>query len=562
MRNLSLPLFLRRPLLIALAGLSLLTLSNACLATEASDQLAGLIPKPVKLERQKGQLQLGPIVSVSSTDAETGEYLCELLRPLLQRKTEKANSETTTKISLVTNPELTRLGTEGYLLDITSKEVRIEAATTAGLFYGCQTLRQLLPIEIESSEISPPYWTLPCCHIEDQPRFGWRGVMLDNSRHFVTADQVKTVLDRMAFYKLNLLHWHLSDDQGWRVEIKRYPKLTEVGAWRRNLTARKNMMPTDQPGRYGGYFTQEQIRELVDYARKRHITIVPEIELPGHCMAMVRSHPELTCRGHVELLGNTWRYHDVLCIGEDKVYEFVENVLDELIDLFPSPWIHIGGDECTLKRWKKCPKCQARMKAEGFDDEWQLQDYFTRRVGEMIRKKGRRMIGWDEIVEREVAPGATVQSWRSLQGANRAMEKGNDTVISITAHYYFDYTYQKTSVKKTYQFDPAPGTIPADRQKHILGIEGCLWLGNVSSKFYEKHGRPLDLAGIDYQLFPRAIALAEAAWTPQSQRNWDDFRRRLRDHEPHLDALEISFGRCESVWNGEPKQEPNQKDSK
>jgi hexosaminidase len=547
--------YFTRSISLVVIGLLLLSLGNVCQAAEGSDLLTGLIPKPMKIEKRSGQFEFGPNVSIKSTDAETGSYLREMLRPVLDTKDDDPKNGPSKKIILKTDPKLTRLGTEGYLIDITEQEVRIEATTAAGLFYGCQTLRQLLPVEIESSEGCSTRWTLPCCHIEDQPRFSWRGVMLDNSRHFVTPELVKTILDRMAFYKLNLLHWHLSDDQGWRVEIDRYPNLTEVGAWRTNLTARKNMMPTEKPGRYGGYFTKEQIREIVDYARKRHITIVPEIELPGHCMAMVRSYPELTCRGKVEPSGNSWRYHDVLCIGEEKVFEFVDNVLDELIELFPSPWIHIGGDECTLKRWKKCPKCQTLMKAEGFEDEWQLQDYFTRRVGEMIQKKGRRMIGWDEIAEREIAPGATVQSWRSMEVANRATETGHDTVISITAHYYFDYTYKKTSVEKTYQFDPTLGAIPVDQQDHVLGIEGCLWLGNVSSKFYEKHGRPLDLAGIDYQLFPRAIALAEAAWTAGPQRDWDDFRRRLRNHEPRLDALGISFGRCESVWAGEPKQE-------
>jgi hexosaminidase len=334
------------------------------------------------------------------------------------------------------------------------------------------------------------------------------------------------------------------DDQGWRIEIQGYPKLTEIGAWRPNLAARLNYLPNDRGERYGGFHTREDLREIVAYAAQRHVTIVPEVEMPGHTLAALMAYPELSCTGgDFPQLGDAWIYKDVYCPGNEKTFEFLEGMFSELLDLFPSPWIHIGGDECPKDRWKACPKCQARIRQEGLADEHELQSYFVRRIEQILHDRGRRLVGWDEILEGGLAPRATVQSWRGTAAGVRAAKAGHDVVMSPTSHCYLDYTYQKTPVQKTYSFDPVPSAIPDDKVHHILGVECCMWLGNVSTRHLARTGQILPPSGIDHQMFPRAIALSEVAWSPREARQWSDFRERLQRHAKRLELRGVNFAR-------------------
>ena len=531
-----------------LSALSLPLSSRGASAEEPKEP--PIIPRPARMEVRDGffTLPASPVVLCDTDEAlQIGQRALKWLHELgIGAKVVSKESASATPddalIDLNLDKQLKRLGPEGYLLNISSKRVVLTASQPAGLFYGLQTLRQLLLQDAKR---------LPCMQIEDTPRFTWRGIMLDNSRHFVTKEQVKRLIDLMGLFKMNRLHWHLSEDQAWRVQIDRYPKLTEVAAWRPNITAWDNAIPNDRGERYGGFFTKDDVREIVRYAEDRHVLVVPEIEMPGHCFASLRAYPELSCVGDpakFDRLGKAWIYRDVYCAGNDKVFEFIDDVFTELCELFPSPWIHIGGDECPKDRWKACPKCQARIKEEGLKDEHELQSYFVKRVSKILESKGRRLIGWDEILEGGLAPGATVQAWRNVAHGITAANAGHDVVMSPTAHCYFDYTYKKTPVEKTYAFNPVVKGLKADCADHVLGVEGCMWLGAVSTRFYRKHGKPLTAAGIDYQLFPRAIALAEVGWTPQEARKWHEFQTRLKRLEPMLKRLDVSFGRCPTVW--------------
>ena len=516
----------------------------------AQDNPLPVIPRPAIVERAEGQFQLtNETVLVAG---ETSQQEADLLRALLGPATGfplPPADDAGNAIILRLDPSLERLGEEGYRMEVSSERVAIVAPARTGLFYGCQTLRQLLPPQIESREaVTGVPWTVPCVRLEDSPRFGWRGCMLDSARHFQDKAFVKRFIDLLAYYKLNRLHWHLADDQGWRIEIKSRPRLTEVGAWRPNANARTNYLPKEPSDRYGGYHTQEDLRELVAYAAARGVTIVPEIEMPGHCLAALMSYPELSCTGHPAVLGDQWIYPDVFCPGNDETFAFIEAVMAEVVEIFPSPWIHIGGDECPKTRWEACPKCQARMRAEGLNSEEELQNYFVRRAEAILEKHGRRLIGWDEILEGGLAPRATVQSWRSMEGGIAAASQGHDVVMSPTSHCYLDYTHEKTPVRQTYSFEPIPaGLDPADAG-HILGAECCMWLGNVSRRHLEQTGEILAAPGIFYQVFPRLIALSEAVWSPKAVRDWPDFAVRLREHGERLSAMNVNFYRDPAVW--------------
>jgi hexosaminidase len=447
--------------------------------------MSNLIPLPAKLEQRPGSFTPGNL------DAQ---------------------------IELTTKPGL---GPEGYELTVTPERVIIRASQPAGIFYGKQTLQQLLPGPI------------PCLHIEDRPRFPWRGAMLDVARHFFPKEFVKRYIDLLALHKLNTLHLHLTDDQGWRVEIKKYPKLTEVGSWRAE---------TNGDGkRYGGFFTQDDLREIVAYAAERHITVVPEIEMPGHGLAALTAYPELSCTGGPFKVRTRWGVEpDVYCAGNEKTFAFVQDVLDEVLAIFPSKFIHIGGDECPKARWKKCPKCQARMKAEGLKNEHELQSYFIRRIEKHLSSKGRRLIGWSEIREGGLAKNAALMDW--IGGAVEGASAGHDVVMSPTSHCYFDY-YQSQDKKaepkaiggfiplsKVYAFEPVPAKLAPQFHKHILGAQANLWTEYIPTP-----------QQAEYMTFPRLCALAEVVWSPAAARNWDDFSVRLTQHLKHLDALKVNY---------------------
>ena len=507
--------------------------------------IPAIIPQPQKLEMRAGffMFERGVKVDADASSAATGKYLAERLRQGTGFKASKAKAGNG-MIRLSVEGPMPGLGAEGYKLTVTPESVEIQGVDEAGVFYGVQTLLQLMPPEIFSATPATGVeWNIPCVHIEDQPRFKWRGMMLDVCRHFFTKEEVKTMLDAMALHKLNSFHWHLTDDQAWRIDIKKYPKLTSVGAWREKIgfgLDPKLGTAYDKKGRYGGFYTQADIREVVAYAAARHINVVPEIEMPGHACAALMAYPQFSCTGGpftTDLPGGV--FNGIYCAGNDQAFEFVDNVLKEVFELFPGKYIHVGGDEVLPDNWKKCPKCQARMKEQGLTKEPDLESYFIRRVEKMINAHGRNLIGWSEIREGGLAASATVMDWAG--GAVESAEAGHDVVMSPLADCYFDH-YQTTNqavephaiggylpLTQVYAFEPMPVKLAPQFQGHILGAQANVWTEYMPNF---KH--------VEYMVFPRLCALAEVDWTAKSARNFDDFNRRLEIHCQRLDALGLN----------------------
>jgi len=523
-----------------------------------------VIPVPLRLEARTGTFVLGPSTRIVVLEGQPEvQSVAVFLREMLARPTgfevpvEAVSGPDGQALSgpgaiaLRLDDLAPRLGDEGYLLETEAEGILIRAARPAGLFYAVQTLRQLLPPAIEkpAPEAGAGPWTVPAVSIEDRPRFGWRGGMLDCSRHFFPKEFVKRWIDLLAMHKLNVFHWHLTDDQGWRVEIKAYPRLTEVGAWRVDREDKHwNAREPQQPGEAatsGGFYTQDDIREIVAYAAARFITVVPEIEMPGHAMGALASYPELSCTGGPFTVkpGGYWPITDVFCPGNERTFEFLDDVLTEVAALFPGPFIHIGGDEVDKTEWKRCPKCRARMKAEGLKDEGELQSYFVKRVEKMLLAKGKRLIGWDEILEGGLAPQATVMSWRGTEGGIAAAKSGHDVVMSPTSHCYIDY-YQGPPASeppgiggylplaKVYEFEPAPEVLTDDEARHILGGQVNLWTEYVAEG---KHA--------EYMALPRLAALAEVVWSPKARRDWPDFADRVGAQFSRYDAAGLRAAR-------------------
>jgi len=438
---------------------------------------------------------------------------------------------------------------EGYLLTVTKNNIIIEGGSGAGLFYGMQTLLQLLPAEIFASKALQPgnSWKVPCIVIQDHPRFPYRGMHLDVSRHFFPKEFVMKYIDLIASYKLNTFHWHLTDDNGWRIEIKKYPKLMSIGAWHVDRdTMSWTKCPPQKPGEkanYGGYYTQDEIREVVEYAKKRFVTIIPEIEMPAHSVEVLAAYPQLSCTGGPFTVppGTYWPNSDILCAGNDSTFTFLEDVLTEVISLFPSKYIHIGGDEAEKVRWKECPKCQARIKAEGLKDEKELQSYFIKRIEKFLVSKDRKLIGWDEILEGGLPPEATVMSWRGVEGGIAAARQGHNVIMTPGSHCYFDH-YQAnpktepkaiggyTTLKKVYSYEPVPGELSKEQAKYILGAQGNLWTEYIPTP---EHA--------EYMAVPRMIALAEVDWTPRNLKNWIDFRKRMNTEFYRLSLRHVNY---------------------
>jgi hexosaminidase len=439
---------------------------------------------------------------------------------------------------------------EGYSLDVMPNRIEIKAAKPAGFFYAAQTLRQLLPVEIESVGVAYEVdWLIPAVSISDQPSFKWRGYMLDVSRHFFPKEDVLRMIDNLALHKINTLHLHLVDDQGWRIEIKKYPKLTEVGAWRVDHGDKHwNSRPKQEPGEkatYGGFYTQEDIKEMVEYAQKRFITIVPEIELPAHVTSALAAYPQYSCTGgpFTVLPGGVWPITDIYCAGKDSTFFFLEDILTEVIALFPSKYIHIGGDEATKTEWEKCPDCRKRIRTEGLKNVEELQSYFIKRMERFINSKGKILLGWDEILEGGLPEAATVMSWRGVKGGIEAASQGHDVVMTPNSHCYIDY-YQGPMdqeplaiggylpLSKVYSFNPVPEELSAEFAKHILGGQANMWTEYVT-----------DLKHAEYMTFPRIAALAEVVWSPKEVRNWEDFSRRIQLFMKRYDELGINYSK-------------------
>jgi hexosaminidase len=451
----------------------------------------------------------------------------------------------------------TNSNTEAYGLTVNRSTVEIDAGTSVGLFYGAQTLLQLLPPEIFATNlVHQVAWSVPAVRIEDEPRFPWRGWMLDVSRHFFDKAEIKRTLDLMAMHKLNVFHWHLVDDQGWRIEIKKYPKLTEVGAWRKSIgfdldPAESTAYGSD--GRYGGFYTQADVREIVAYAQNLHITIVPEIEMPGHSVAALAAYPELSCTGGpFDLDIGAGIFDGIFCAGNEQSFTFLEDVLTEVFDLFPGKYIHIGGDEVTKGNWQKCPKCQARMKQEGLKNEHELQSYFVSRMEKFINAHGRSLVGWSEIREGGLAPSATIMDWNG--GAVESASAGHDVIMATKEFGYLCYypsldrlPYERAyrpylPLSKVYAFEPVPTNLPPQYIPHIIGAEACLWTVYFGS---EKE--------IDEMSFPRLSAWSEIAWSPKTARDWNDFERRLPVHTKRLSEMGVNYWRDSAAQIGEWK---------
>lgn len=500
----------------------------------AGNKAPAIIPKPAHMQVKHGTFPLTPgtkilVLSDDGGARWVGEYLSKFVSGALGSPVPAhihPNAIRDHGAVFLSLQATHTLGPEGYELTVTPYNVSIDAAKAAGLFYGVQTLRQMLPPEIESHAAVKIPIEIPCLRIQDQPRYSWRGLMLDCSRTFLPIPYLRSTIDRMALYKLNVLHLHLTDDQGWRLEIRKYPELTTVGA---HDAARY--------GGGGGFYTQEEMRDLIAYASERNITIVPEIEMPGHSTEVLATYPELACDLPAPRTFEVRPFWEgprgltqPLCAGNDTVYAMYQDILGEVLDLFPSPFIHVGGDEVPKDAWKKCPRCQAHIKAEGLKDEEDLQSYFMRRMEKIIEAKGRRMIGWDEILEGGLAPGATVMCWRGTKGGMAAAQMGHDVVMTPNPYTYFDYTYHTTPTEKVYSYDPAATEFTPDLAQHILGVQASMWTHIAVTE-----------EAIDYQLYPRLLALAEVAWTPQRIRDWSDFSSRANRHYSRLEPLDIKY---------------------
>ena len=543
---------------------SLLCLTVAMASAAETDRLA-ILPWPQTVTLEAGTFKLTPEtgVYVDSASRQTADFLTERLRRStgysFKTHTEVSHGKAVKGgILLTTKDANTNLGEEGYDLAVTPDTVVLRAPTQAGLFYGLQTLFQLLPPEIFSSNVVRGVdWQMPCVRIEDWPRFKWRGLMLDVSRHFFNKSEVETILDAMALHKLNVLHWHLTDDQGWRIEIKEYPKLTQIGAWRPSVGFGFNPKSTTAygpDGRYGGFYTPADIHEVLKYAAARHITVVPEIEMPGHSTAALEAYPQFSCTGGpftMPLTGGI--FNGIYNPANDDTFKFLDGVLTEVFRLFPGTYVHLGGDEVPKETWKNSPSCQALMKREGFTNEDQLQGWFMRRMEKFVTAHGRTMIGWSEILQGGLASNAVVMDW--IGGAAEAAGAGHDVVMSPTAYCYLDF-YQSSNhvaeppaatwggpltLRKVYSFDPMPTNLPPQLQAHILGTQGNLWTEWIPNL---KHA--------EYMIFPRECAIAEITWSPESSRNWDDFLRRLQVHAQRLDELGINY-RHASIESPEPE---------
>lgn len=514
-----------------------------------------IIPKPIKLEAQPGKFILTADTKIALLTQDEGfqqvaQSIQQLIGPSTGFSLEISDAKRS-KNAIVLEQDPSIANPEAYKLTITPKLITITAGKANGAFYGFQTLRQLLPPQVEEkSVVAGLEWSAPCVNIDDAPRYGYRGMHLDVGRHFFPADFVKRYIDLMALHKMNRFHWHLTEDQGWRIEIKKYPKLQEIAAWRKETIIGHNR---DQPQRfdgqrYGGFYTQEEIKDVVKYAKDRFIEIVPEIEMPGHAQAALAAYPELGCTpGPFEVATKWGVFKDVFCPNE-QTFQFLEDVLTEVMPLFPYEYIHIGGDECPKDRWKESAFCQELIKKEGLKDEHELQSYFIKRMEKFITSKGKKLIGWDEILEGGLAPEATVMSWRGTAGGIEAARQRHDVIMTPTTYCYLDY-YQSKDPKEplaiggylpidsVYSYDPMPAELTAEEGKHILGVQCNVWTEYMVAP-----------AQVEYMAYPRAIAVAEMGWTPQADRDFADFKQRLTQHSRRLNELKVNY--CQHFIDG------------
>lgn len=521
--------------------------------------LVAIIPQPQELEPRAGYFLLTPETRVIADKASqaTANFLASQLRRATgyrsSASTFRRPGNSRNSIFLSTVDAKSDLGLEGYELTVSTDAVVIRAREQAGLFYGVQTLLQLLPPQVYASSPNRQVaWEVPAVRIKDAPRFKWRGLMLDVSRHFFDKEQIKRLLDLMALHKLNTFHWHLVDHDGWRIDLAKYPKLTQVGAWRHDIgygLDPRTSRAFGPDGKYGGYYTKDDIREVLAYATARHINVVPEIELPGHSRAVLEAYPEFNCVSFSGTSGIN-KQLGVYCAGSEQTFAFLENVLSEIIELFPSRYIHIGGDEVSKENWKKCNLCRQRMVAENLKDEHELQSYFIKRIEKYLTTHKRTLVGWSEIRQGGLAKNAVMMDW--IGGGLESANEGHDVVMSPGNYCYFDH-YQSldystepvaiacyTPLKEVYDFEPVPGALATNRHHHILGAQANVWTEYIASESY-----------LDYMTFPRLTALSEVLWSPRGRRDWVSFQSRLVPHLARLDKLEVRYRDNNSFRIGE-----------
>ncbi|MEP6684952.1 MAG: beta-N-acetylhexosaminidase, partial [Parafilimonas sp.] len=540
---------------------------------QTSSKIA-IVPEPVKIEQRTGYFTLPQNITIQTVEITDLKQTVVDLQKRLSVATGYKVSVSGNAPAAIIKLELNKtndatLGDEGYHLSVTPKNITIKANKPAGIFYGVQTLMQLFPAEIEDSVLVKDIaWKAPCVEITDYPRFGWRGLMLDVSRHFFTKSEVEAYIDQMSKYKLNLFHFHLTDDEGWRIEIKSLPKLTQVGAWSVQGVGQFGTFPKpapDAPRTYGGFYTQDDIKEIVQYAKERFVNVMPEVDVPGHSMAAIAAYPELSCSGGVKNIGVTsgeeikdWDTHtaiydDNLCPANENVYEFLDKVVTEIAALFPFEYIHMGGDETFKTFWKSSDAVTALMQKENLKTYEEVQSYFEKRLEKIVESKGKKFMGWDEILEGGIGPNAAVMSWRGshdgvapdgtkeLQnGGVVAARLGHDVVMSPTEFMYLDYmqsdrtmephVYASLRLNKVYSFDPMPANIKDADKKHILGTQGNLWTEQV-----------FNFRQVQYMTWPRAFAISENAWSPNENKNWDDFISRVEAQFTRFNIEEVKY---------------------
>ena len=511
-----------------------------------------IIPKPENLTIAKGRFLINSKTTIISDSSLTKEsmYLSELLGKATKINFQVAES-TSGKSSIKLQLDQTIENPEGYTLVIDYDAVVISGKTPAGIFYGIQSLRQLMPTDIETTEGELNEFTVPAVKISDSPRYGYRGMHLDEGRHFFGVASVKKYLDLIAMHKMNTFHWHLTEDQGWRIEIKKYPKLTEIGGFRKGtaigLAGTRNAPYTYDTIPYGGFYTQEEIKEVVTYAADRHITVIPEIELPGHSLAALAAYPQFGNGTGPYEVAKRWGIFTEIYAPTEETFGFLEDVLTEVMALFPSKFIHIGGDEVLKKEWEESAYAQALIKKEGLKDEHELQSYFVQRIEKFLNKNGRDMIGWDEILEGGLAPNATVMSWRGVEGGIAAAKQHHKVIMTPGTHCYFDYyqapqneridepitgSSRHTTVEKVYAYEPIPEGLNDEETNYILGAQGNVW-----TEYMPTWDR------VEYKVLPRMTALSEVVWSSRESRNWDDFHQRLQHIAKRYDALGYTYAK-------------------
>jgi hexosaminidase len=533
------PLVFRAALFVCLFFASVVAVVEA--------QRISIIPRPASVSLAAGEFVLDS-TTVVLTDRKLrpiGQLLIGWLAPStgLPLQLKRGARARPNSICLKLDPSLSPLGQEGYRLDVTPESVVIRAPHPAGVFYGVQSLRQLLPPQVFADSLQRAVrWAIPAVSIEDAPRFSWRGALLDVSRHFMPKQTVMKFIDLFALHKLNVLHWHLTDDQGWRIQIKKYPLLTKIGSIRKETRVGHERDAKGFDGTpHGGFYTQDEIREIVEYARRRFVTIVPEIEMPGHAQAAIAAYPELGNTGQRLEVSTHWGVHKNIYSVSEQTIRFLQAVLKEVLDLFPSKFIHVGGDEIRKDQWKTSPEAQARIKQLGLRDEQDLQTYFIRRMAKFLSSHKRRLVGWDDILERDLPREAVVTSWRGTEGAITAARAGYDVIMATSAYTYLDHYQSKDKgeplaigdylpLDTVYSFDPVPRDLTELEARHILGAQGQLWTEYIS-----------DQSQLEYMAFPRLIALAEVTWTPTENRVYRDFWERLKFHEQRLRQLQVNF---------------------